>query len=414
MFVNYVRNVARPSPFNLAVARVLLGTWLAWRILSQEWAAYGEWPFPIRSPGAFLFHDAVLASLPYLQWAVVALLALFVVGYRIRLTGGLAGLGLIVMASVTTSLYLAGTVETLMVGGYLLLLFAFFAEDDVLSFDGVAATRSRSLSELNAILTSEDDDGPHRMRALRYGLLAVAIMYFGSGWGKIREGGLEVLLTGADLQRVLLRIEEYHDYARLAAQPVIHYPELALLGHVGSMVLQLSLIVAVLLGVTIAPIVVGLMGFHLMVILAMGLYFIDMFLYLALFAAWDAGYARLAADGADHVDVVYDANCRFCARSLVPFRHLDVNDSITVHTRQDAPAAYADRPDVDLEGALYVFRDGEAQRGYWALRELLRQFRIFAPVVWLLNRGPVAAAGERAYEYVAADRDRHVARGTGS
>lgn len=413
MFVNYVRNVARPSPFNLAVARVLLGTWLAWRILSLEWAAYQEWPFSIRKPGSFLFTDAVLGSLPYLQWVVVGLLALFVVGYRIRLTGGLAGLGLVVMTSTTTSIYLAGTVETLMVGAYLLLLFAFFAEDDVLSFDGFAKTGSRSLEELNEFLT-EGREEPHRMRALRYSLLVVAIMYFGAGWGKIREGGLGVLATGADLQRVLLRIEEYHDYGRLAAQPIIQHPELAAVGHLGSIVLQLSLIVAVLLGVTLAPIVLGLMGFHLMVILTMGLYFIDMFLYLALFAAWDGGYRRLAADEADDVDVVYDERCHLCARSLVPFVHLDVNDSIDVHTRQDAPAAYAEHPDVDLDGGLYVFRDGEAHGGYWAFRELLRQFRIFAPVVWLMNRSPVAAVGQRVYERVARNRDRHIARSTGS
>lgn len=406
MFVNYVRNVARASPFNLAVARILLGTWLAWRILSQEWAAYQEWPFSIRTPGSFLFTDAVLGSLPYLQWAVVCLLALFVVGYRIRLTGGLAGLGLVVMASATTSIYLAGTVETLMVGAYLLLLFAFFAEDDVLSVDGFVDTRTRSLEELNTFLKA-GGDGSHSMRALKYGLLAVAVMYFGAGWGKIREGGLSVLLTGADLQRVLLRIEEYHDYGRLAAQPFIANPELAMVGHVGSIVLQLSLIVAILLGVALAPIVLGLIGFHLMVILTMGLYFIDMVLYLALFAAWDGAYRRLARDESDDVDLVYDEHCYFCARSLVPFKHLDVNDSVQFYTQHDAPAEYAERPDVDFESELYVFRDGEAHGGYWAFRELLRQFRIFAPVVWLMNRTPAAAAGERVYEYVAANRDRH-------
>lgn len=413
MFVNYVKDATRPSPLNLAAARILLGTWLAWRILSLEWGAYQEWPFPIRSPGAFLFTDLLLGSLPYLQWLVVFFLGLFVLGYRIRLTGSLAGFGLMLMMSVTTGIYLAGTVETLMVGAYLLLLFAFFAEDDVLSIDGFADTKNQSLDELNTFL-KEGPDESYRIRPLKYGLLVVAVMYFGAGWGKVRDGGIEVFMSGADLQRVLLRVEEYHDMARIAAQPLIHNPDLAWLSYLGTVSLQLSLIVAILVGVTLTPIVLGLMGFHLMVILTMGLYFIDMFLYLGLFTAWDGAYQRLAKDEHESITLVYDEHCYFCARSLAVFKHLDINESIEFYSQYDAPPAYTDRQDLEFDEEMYVFRDGEAYGGYWAFRELLRQFSIFTPVVWAMNRRPIAFVGERVYRYVAANRDRYFVCSTGA
>lgn len=410
MFVNYVRDAARPSPVNLAIARILLGTWLAWRVVSLEWGAYRRWPFAIRNPGEFLHADLLLATLPYLQWVLVALLALFVVGYRIRLTGGLAGLVLIHMLSVKASLYLAGTVETLFVGAYFLLLFAFFSDDDRLSVDGLRRTSDRSLAELNAFL-GEGEAEPHRHRALYWALPVVGLMYFGAGLGKLRVGGLDPLLSGADLQRVLIRAQNFHGTRRPAAQFIVENPELAWLGHAGSIVVELAFVGAILAGLTITPFVLALIGFHLMVLLTIGLYFVDMILFLGLFAAWDRGYARLARDESRSVDLVYDGASRPCARSLVPFKHLDVNDSIRFHVRADAPRAYRERPDVDLDAELYVFRDGEAHGGYRAFLELLRQFAIFAPVVWLLARSPVAAVGERIYGHVAGTRDRQVVPG---
>ena len=77
---------------------------------------------------------------------------LFIVGYRTRWTGGLAALLVMHMLSVKATIYLAGTVESLFVCAYLILLFALFGEDDPLSVDGVRRTGERSLAELNASL----------------------------------------------------------------------------------------------------------------------------------------------------------------------------------------------------------------------------------------------------------------------
>lgn len=410
-FVNYVDDAVRPSPFNLAVARVLLGTYLIWRVAALEWDAYGEWPFALRSSSEFLDVEPLLASLPYLQWVLVALLALFVVGYRIRWTAGLAALLLAHMLSVKSTIYLAGTVESLFVCAYLLLLYAFFHEDDVLSVDGVRRTRNRSPDELTTFLKSDgagsfaDVEPAYDHRPLKWGLAVVSLMYLGSAWGKIMRGSVDLWLSGEDLTRDVLYFQEITGVVRPAAQPLLQVPELAWIGFVATAVFQLGLIVAVLAGVTIVPFVVGLFSFHVIVILTLGLYFIDMILVLTLFAAWDGAYERLVTDR--EIDLVYDERCYFCARSLYLFKLLDVNGTVGWYSQFDAPDDYRERPDVDFEEEMYVFVDGEAYGGYHAFRQLLKQFWFTVPAAWMMALPPVAAVGERVYEYIAENRDRH-------
>jgi predicted DCC family thiol-disulfide oxidoreductase YuxK len=410
-FVNYFDEPVRPSPFNLAFARAVLGLYLIWRVASLEWASYGEWPFPLRSSSEFLWVEPLLSALPYLQWVLVGLLALFVVGYRIRWTAGLGGLLLAHMLSTKTTIYLAGTVESLFVCAYVLLLFAFFSEDDVLSVDGLRRTRNRSPDELATFLKSDgagsfdDSDPAYRHRPLKWALLVAGLMYLGSAWGKIMRSPLDVWLSGEELRRDLLFFREVTGVARPLAEPFVQVPELAWAGFVATTAFQLGLLVAVLLGVTIAPFVVGLISFHLVVVATLGLYFIDMVLLLALFGAWDRVYGALAADRT--VDLMYDERCYFCARSLYPFKLLDVNGTVGWYSQFDAPEAYRDRPDVDFEAEMYVFVDGEAHGGYHAFRQLLKQFPVTVPLWWLMALPPVAAVGERVYEYVAENRDRH-------
>ena len=410
-FVNYFADPVRASPFNLAFARVLLGTYLIWRVASLEWASYAEWPFPLRSSSAFLWVDPLLATLPYLPWLLVALLALFVVGYRIRWTAGLGGLLLIHLLSMKTTVYLAGTVESMYVCAYVLLLFAFFHEDDVLSVDGLRRTRERSPDELATFLKSDgsgsfdDGDPAYRHRPLKWALVVVGLLYLGSAWGKIMRGPLDIWLSGEDLRRDLLFFQEVTGVARPLAEPFLQVPELAWVGFVATALFQLGLIVAVLLGVTITPFAVGLISFHILVVATLGLYFIDMVLLLSLFGSWDRVYGALATDRT--VDLVYDERCYFCARSLYPFKLLDVNGTVGWYSQFDAPEAYRDRPDVDFEEEMYVFVDGEAHGGYHAFRQLLKQFPVTRPLSWLMALPPVAAVGERVYEYVAENRDRH-------
>ncbi|MDQ2050211.1 DUF393 domain-containing protein [Natronolimnohabitans sp. A-GB9] len=405
-FVNYVADDARSSPINLAVVRILLGTWLLWRVVSLDWGFYQEWPRHFNPPVAFLHEDVLLALLPSQQWVVAALLVGFIVGYRTRWTGGLAALLLMHMLSVKTTIYHAGTVESLFASAYFVFLFALFAEDDVLSLDGVRRTKDRSIDELNAVL-KEGPDREYRVRALKWGLLAVGLLYLGSAWGKVLNGPIEIWFTGTELQRDILFNQELLGVERTFAAPILASDTLAWLGFVGTALVQVSLLVAVVLGLPITLSVLGLIGFHVAVIATLGLYFVDMILVLSLFVAWDVAYRRLAADEDDAIRLVYDERCYFCARSLYLFAHLDVNDSVQFYSQSDVPAELIDRDGVDLESEMYVFRDGEVYGGYEAFRQLFRQFRIFTPVTALMALSPVRAVGTRVYEYVARNRSRH-------
>jgi predicted DCC family thiol-disulfide oxidoreductase YuxK len=405
-FINYVAEDGRGSPINLAVVRVLLGTYVIWRVLSLEWAAYGEWPdVHVDETIGFLHQDLFFALLPYQQWVVAALLVLFVVGYRTRWTGGLASLLLMHMLSVKATIYLAGTVESLFVCAYLILVFALFAEDDRLSVDALRRTGDRSLEELNAVLTDETTR-VYRMRALKWGLLAVAIIYVGSAWGKALNGPLEIWLSGAELQRDVLFNREMTGIERAAGMPIVENELLAWIGFVGTALVQVSLFVAAVLGLPVTLPILGIIGFHVSVILTLGLYFIDMILVLSLFAAWDVAYRRLAVDAEDEAAVVYDDRCRACTRALVPLAHLDVTDSIRFVPRSDAPAEPVDRDDDDRDAALFLSHDGEVFEGYEAFRRLLGRFRPLAPIAWGLGLSPVRAVGTRVYERAVADRRR--------
>ena len=405
-FVNYVADDARGSPLNLAVVRVLLGTWVLWRVLSLEWAAYGEWPdFHVDETIGFLHQDLFFTLLPYQQWVVAGLLVLFVVGYRTRWTGGLASLLLMHMLSVKATIYLAGTVESLFVCAYLILIFALFAEDDPLSVDAIRKTGDRSLEELNAVLIDETDR-VYRMRALKWGLLAVAIIYVGSAWGKALNGPLEIWFSGAELQRDILFYGELTGIERPAGMPIVEHEWLAWAGFVGTALIQVSLLAAVALGVSVTFPILGIIGFHVSVILTLGLYFIDMILVLSLFAAWDRAYRPLAADADESVRVGYDEHWSGCVRTLVVLAHLDVNDSIQFFSQSDVSPALAGHGDMPRQEGLVLVRNGTVYRGYEAGRQLLTQFRLFAPLTLAMATPPVRALGTRLYASAVPTRTR--------
>ncbi|MDG5820257.1 DUF393 domain-containing protein [Natronococcus sp. A-GB7] len=398
-FVNYVADDVRGSPLNLAVVRVLLGIWVVWRVLSLEWAAYGEWPeFHVDETIGFLHQELFFTLLPYQQWVVAALLVLFIVGYRTRWTGGLASLLLMHMLSVKATIYLAGTVESLFVCAYLILLFALFAEDDPLSVDGVRRTGGRSLAELNAVLT-DGTDRTYRMRALKWGLLAVAIIYVGSAWGKALNGPLEIWLSGAELQRDILFYGELTGIDRALGAPIVEHEWLAWAGFVGTAAVQVSLFVAAVLGLSVTLPIIGIIGFHVSVILTLGLYFIDMILVLSLFIAWDGIYRRVAVAADESVRVGYDDHWSGCVRTLVILAHLDVTDSVEFVSQSDAPPALADRKE-----GLVLVRDGSVYHGYEASRQLLSQFRLCAPLAFAMATPPVRALGTRLYASAAPAR----------
>ncbi|WP_276272209.1 DCC1-like thiol-disulfide oxidoreductase family protein [Haloarcula litorea] len=405
MFVNYVADDERSSPINYAAARLVLAVWLVWKTVWYDWPRHVSVPFRAMAGESYAW--ALPVGAPWLltveQWLLVGLLLLFAVGYRTRATGFASAALLAHLGVVRATLNNSGETKSLFLGSFVLLFFALYADDDALSVDGLRRTADWSIETLVERLKS-DAGGRYRLRGLTYSLLLLAVLFFSTAVSKVVAGdGLGFVAPDNLTRLVLVRSYVYPWYD--AQLLLVEYPVLGTLGGVGTLVVEMGLLVAVLLGITVTPVVFGLATFTLSNVVLLGIFFVDNLFLLALFTAFDRVHARLALDR--DLDLVFDERCRFCVRALYPFKLVDVAGSVTFYSQSDVPARYGDREDVDFGTAMYVFDDGTAHEGYDAFRELCRQYRTFLPLVGVMGLPPVRAVGRRIYRYVAANRSRH-------
>jgi len=400
MFVNYFADDERTSPINLAIARAILGIWLIWKTVMYDWRLFVEVPFhqtpefawavPPVAPGLILTVE---------KWILIGLLIGFVLGYRIQFTAGVSAFLLAHLGTVRATQLTSGETESLFIGVYFLIFFALFSETDVLSVDSLRRTKHESLDTLRSRL--ESGAASYRMPALKWSLVVIALIYFGSGFDKIFHSGiLNPTLEFATSENIARITTSYRSDGPL--QFVTENSILMRMGGIGTLVLELGFLIAVLVGITITPVIVGLFGFTVSNVLLLGIHFVDVYVILLLFAAWDLGYERIVR--VRQIDVVFDERCQFCMRSLVPFAILDINNTVTFLPQSEAPDRYSQRNDVDFERAMYVFHNGNSYEGYYAFRELLRQYRCFFPVVWFMGLSFVEDFGNRIYRYVAENR----------
>lgn len=407
-FVNYVRDPTRETPINGAAARLVLGGYLIWKTMWYDWHDVLEAPFIGQDNYALFVPESPTPLVVEKYLLVVALLA-FVLGYRLRLSAFVSAL-LVGHLGIVRFVYNPhGGVTALFIAIYFLLFFGIYRHTDELSLDAVRRTKDESLPLLVSRLNSSAR-GIYRMDALRWNLLVFAIIYFGAGFDKLAESGL-AWVGSENLSRIfLVRSILYEQTIPVGpielASPfgmwMTQYPLLVWLSTVGTLVLELGLLPAAILGLGVTPFFLGIYGMTTGIWLTMGILFGDVYFFMAMFFAWDALYERLVHDR--ELDLVFDERCRFCVRSLYPFKLLDVNDTVTFYSQSDAPERYRDRNEVDFKEAVYVFDDGQAYRGYYAYRELLSQFRVFFPVVLLMRLSPVDQLGIRVYRYVADNR----------
>ena len=408
MFVNYFKDDSRSSPINLAAGRLVLGFWVVWKTVWYDWSRHVETAYWTAASTSFEW--TIPVSAPWLltveKWLLIGLAALFVVGYRIRVTATAGSFLLAPLATVRQTMVTSGETSAMFIGSFMLLFFALYAETDRLSIDGISRTGSPSVESLVGRLRASAD---HRypMPAMKYSLLLLAILYFSTGTSKVIDGnGLGFVAPDNLTRLVLVRsyVYPWHDVQLL----VVDYPALGVLGGVGTLALELGFLIAVLVGTGFVPIVLGLIAFTLSNVALLGIFFVDNLFFFGLFVAFDRAHARLALDR--ELDLVFDEQCEFCVRWLYPFRLLDVNETVTFHPQQDASNRYSDGGDVDLDRSIRVFDGADAYEGYDALRELLRQYRIFLPLVWVMGTPPARAVGQRGFKYIADDQDGALSR----
>lgn len=404
MFVNYFRDVKRGSPMNLAVARFLIGGYVIWKTVWYDWQLVVQTPFTLAGePYTTLVPPAASLLLPVEKWALIGTMVLFIVGYRPLFSSFLGALLLGHLGAIRFTLDPSGATTSLFIAVWFLVFFGLFHEEQPMTV-GSAGDDIESLSAANRFLRSSRES--FSMQSLRWSLLSIALVYFGAGFLKVVQGPLTEWATVENLSRTIVMMNAKNEVVSGIGPHLVEYPLIVFLAAIGTILLELGFVLAVLLGISITPFVLGLLLMQAVIGLSMGPFFFDIYPFFLVFFAWDKAIRAMQSDR--QLTIVYDEHCLFCARSLLPFKMLDIRGTITFYSQYDAPDRYRGRESVDFESAMYAFDGQQEYRGYFAFRELFDQFGLFSWLVWAMRLDPVAMLGERLYEFIATNRTRYV------
>ena len=390
-FVNYFRSPDRATCLNLTVARLLVCGIAVRKITSFPYAALA------------LFPDDVFADNPYgfLSWLrppnaswiqveqaiAVALLLMCAVGLSRRfasfsaalLLTHMEGLSLAVSADKTSSLL-----------AYFLIFYGLFCAVDRISLDALLEERRRSASDVGATLMKEDHSRTVTLEALKWFLVALAGIYFLTGFGKWRSSGWGMAWASAENIRLSLlhnTVWRTIPLSPLAEFLCDHPLLLALAGH-GTMLLELGFLVTVLAGLPITPFVVGLISMHLIILFAMDVdYFRDMAILHFTFFAWDSLAARLQRS--KRLTVVFDDRSAACMNLLSLFKQADVAGHLHFVASSDAATP---RPSQHVAGIRVIDDAGRESIGYDGVVSLLSYQGLTRPLAWLMALPPVRTA----------------------
>jgi hypothetical protein len=300
------------SAGTLAVTRWLLVGYLCWKVASFPWGILAAWPVHATTaytgftPPWLLTHAPLVAGL-----ACLSLLA-FAVGYRPRVTAFAAVVTLtflgISLALVTGN----GGTKSLFLATLVVAVFAVCDDRQGRSTGALARSvvdrlpsprRSPASTGGRPTTTLGPDPnmgagpgtttGPTSApRPLQFTLLAVAILYFGAGVGKVVDGPLVAWTTARSMGAYLLYADAVFTptsvvpwaaplVAALLATPLL----LTTIAWV-TILLEVAFFPAVVARLPIWPFVVGLVGMHAAIAVTMGPFFVDQLVFLALLVDW--------------------------------------------------------------------------------------------------------------------------------
>lgn len=394
MFINYLKSVEFDSPINLGIARGILGVFAIWKLISYEWYAVQQWPKRIFSyhPNSFLvFDERVLHVLQIEALITVIFLLIFTIGYRTGVTGFTSAVLIAHLVGIHKIITNQGV--TFLPVVYMLLLFALYRHEDYLSVDAFRQTKHKSLADLNEFLQTPLTK-TYSHHALRWALVATALIYFFTGFGKV-QNGLFDWATSENLGRTILATSNAHIGAiSPTAKFMLNHPLILSLAAWGSVLLELGLLATVLAGVGLTWAILGLLGMHTMIALSMNIFFFDQYLLFALFLPWDRWHKRTTTDP---LEAIYDEESHFCVRSLYFFKHLDTNGAIDFQPQSALSREVIKDSDIEFDDALYVVDHDKIYQGYHAYRRLFQQFQIFIVIAWLMKLRSFQYIGDRIY-----------------
>lgn len=409
-FINYFANDTRPSSLNLAVARVIVCFYAAWKVATYPFTGLADWP-------VFFFQNDAIARFTLFglnawwiateQFLIVACLFLVAVGWR-RVWA--IAIGVCLLAHLSAINHAVINEKMFLPIIYFLIVYGLFRQADSFTWDRYRESAHRGGTELQASLQNPRGATGVRLAALKWFLLTLGLIYFFTGWCKLRILHIDRFADWAAPENMRLMLEHNALYHIHHVPPLMEWLRthewLFLPMGVGTLALELGFLAAILARRRITFFVLGLAAMHLGILLTMDLnYLSDMaILYLA-FVPWDSLSARLSRGRS--LRVVYDGECLFCMRTLLAFKKADQTGGL----RFISSTQLAQHPDLpaslDYERAMYVFDEaGRAHRGYHGFCALAEYFLPLRPLIGTLRSRPFAWFGERAYAWVARNRAR--------
>lgn len=273
-FINYFANTSRASPLNLLIARSFFGLYAIWKFGTQaDWTTLIGWPVRITDFTSFLVPPDPIADLIVVEyWLTLLFLVLFTLGIRVGATGFLSSLFIAHMSGALYTVANSGTTETFIPVSFILMIFAVYRSDIVLSVDHYHQLRSTSLDRLTTRLERESED-EYRMTPLKWILVAVGVFYFLTGIAKVTDGSAIQWATAESMNRYMQRAV-VRGYENPLLDLFVSYPFISELSAIGSMVLELGFLVAIVAGLGISLFVAGLFIFHTGIAVALTPFFL--------------------------------------------------------------------------------------------------------------------------------------------
>ena len=285
VLINYVAQPDRLTPLNLMVGRVLLAVYAVWKLLSYDFHVLVDWPW-------FLFQqhaNGAMAHRILLDWIEIEVgltllcLIAFAFGAYVAVSALLAAAMILHMGALHYVVTNSGA--TWLPVALTLIVWAIYRETDRLTLDGWRQSGQSLKDFWRQTLDSRRQGHAHTI--LAWTLVFIAVGYFFTGYSKIVNVGWS--WTYASNLARLVRWEQLLHMGEVtwAGQVMINYPWVSGVAGVLTVVLELALVVLVVCRLPITLVVLGLLGMHTGIALAMGVFFFDQYILFLLFAPWD-------------------------------------------------------------------------------------------------------------------------------
>jgi hypothetical protein len=283
-FVNYWHTPYRGSSLNLAVARVLVCVFAAWKVLAYPFAGIAAYPpFLIggaQELGAWLPHFASWVG--WEQGVAVVCLVACAAGLAPGFTAYAAAL---LVSHLSAIVYPVSYEKTWLLIVYFLLLYGVYRHEDHFVF-----RRRPAFTPRDGLRHAGASDERTPMHALKWFLVTIATIYFLTGLHKLSAGGWHIeWTTPTNMSRMLERRTLIRgDPLPGMAQWLQQQPFLMGAAGWGALLLELGLLPAVVTNRFMTPCTLGLAAMHLGIWATMDLnYFTDFGWMYLVFVPWD-------------------------------------------------------------------------------------------------------------------------------